>query len=71
MKSNGRGRCKRQAIAGGSVCPVHGGSAPQVKKKAQARLLALVDPALAVVLFDLQNKKEPALARRASEDVLD
>ena len=51
---------------------MHGGGAPQVKAKAKERLLALVDPALAVIHSSLQNyKKEPALAQRAAEDILD
>lgn len=35
--------CGRWAIAGGTVCPKHGGSAPQVKKAAQARLTELLE----------------------------
>jgi hypothetical protein len=31
-------RCKRRAIPGGMVCSKHGGSAPQVKAKAQERV---------------------------------
>jgi hypothetical protein len=33
-------------IKGGTVCRFHGGSAPQVKRKAQERLEALVDGAI-------------------------
>lgn len=36
-KSTGN-RCTRKAIRGGTVCPVHGGSSPNVKKAAQRRL---------------------------------
>jgi hypothetical protein len=36
-KSTGS-RCKRYAIAGGTVCVRHGGMAPHVKRKAQERL---------------------------------
>lgn len=38
-KRNGA-RCTRWAIAGGTTCPSHGGSAPAVKAAAQRRLLA-------------------------------
>jgi hypothetical protein len=37
-------RCRNFAIHGGTVCPKHGGSAPQVKRKAQERLADLIDP---------------------------
>lgn len=33
------GRCRKQPIKGGAVCRTHGGSAPQVKAAAEARLL--------------------------------
>lgn len=45
--SKGSGqRCRRKAILGGTVCPMHGGAARQVKEAAQRRLDALVDPAI-------------------------
>lgn len=34
--------CKRWAIAGGTVCPKHGGDAPQVKDAAKRRMEALL-----------------------------
>lgn len=37
--------CQAQAIKGGTVCRVHGGSAPQVKQAAMIRLLEAIDPA--------------------------
>ena len=38
------GKCRRAAIRGGTVCPTHGGQAPQVKAKAAERLADLIDP---------------------------
>jgi len=38
--------CRNWAIKGGTVCPYHGGKAPQVKAAAQRRLQAMLDPAL-------------------------
>lgn len=71
--SKGSGeRCKRQAIAGAAVCRVHGGAAPQVRAKAQERLLALVDPALAVLSHAMRQKaKQLPVAVQAARDVLD
>lgn len=33
--------CKRWSIRGGFCCPSHGGSAPQVRRKARERLVEL------------------------------
>lgn len=38
-------QCTRWTILGGSVCPTHGGSLPEVKKKAQQRLAMAADMA--------------------------
>lgn len=38
--------CRNSAIQGGLVCRKHGGSAPQVKAKAERRLRAMIDPSL-------------------------
>lgn len=38
--------CEKPPIKGGLVCMSHGGAAPQVRKKAEKRLLAMVEPAL-------------------------
>lgn len=63
-------QCGRQAIAGGNVCPVHGGAAPQVKKRAEQRLAALVDPAIER-LRRLVRSKSDSVALGAVKDVLD
>lgn len=38
--------CKKWPIAGSTVCRWHGGAAPQVKRKAEERIAAMVFPAL-------------------------
>lgn len=40
----GQRQCQRAAILGGRVCRLHGGAAPQVKRKAVERLADLIDP---------------------------
>lgn len=44
-KSTGE-QCQRAAIKGSNVCHVHGGAAPQVKKKAEERLREAAAPAI-------------------------
>jgi hypothetical protein len=58
-------------MAGGNVCRVHGGAAPQVKRRAAERLAALVDPAIGVISAALRDKKQPKIAFDAARDVLD
>jgi hypothetical protein len=63
--------CKRYAIAGGTVCPTHGGSAPQVKEAAMRRL---EDGALiaANALVTIAGKGSNEAARvRAADSLLD
>lgn len=64
-------RCKRWAIVGGKVCPMHGGKAPQVVRSARERLTALVDPALTVLEERLRDAKEPAMQIAVAKDLLD
>lgn len=57
-KTNGQ-PCKAKAIKGGTVCRVHGGSAPQVRAKAKQRLLEALDPAAAeLVRIAVKGKNE-------------
>lgn len=44
-KSSGN-QCRRDAILGGTVCQVHGGAAPQVKRKAAERIAEARDFAI-------------------------
>lgn len=69
---NRRGeRCGQSAIKGGTVCRNHGGSAPQVRRKAAIRLLELVDPAIAVLAREMVSADKSADRQRAANSVLD
>ena len=65
-------RCKNPPILAGTVCRMHGGSAPQVKEAAQRRLVAMILPALAE-LHDVLRKPDTSDADRlrAIKEVLD
>ena len=39
-------RCRNRPRLGATVCRMHGGSAPQVRRTAELRLASMVDPAL-------------------------
>ncbi len=72
QRKHGRGQCNAPAIAGGRVCRVHGGAAPQVKRVAGLRLAELVDPAIAVLSKAMRDYcKEPNVAVRAALGSLD
>ena len=62
--------CKAKAIRGGNVCRVHGGAAPQVRRKAAERLAAMIDPALAVLAATLRQKIDKRLSLSAAGDIL-
>lgn len=65
-------RCAKWAIVGGTVCPTHGGNAPQVREKARQRIAALAPRALVVLREIMEDKGAPAAARvRAAADLLD
>lgn len=64
-------RCTKAPIKGGTVCATHGGSAPQVRRKAAIRLLELVDPAIAVLAREMVQADKSADRQRAANSVLD
>lgn len=65
-------RCRRYAIKGGNVCLSHGGGAPQVRRKAQERLLGAADLMVGVLINIARNRYMPAAARvTAARDLLD
>lgn len=64
-------RCGRWAIPGGTVCPMHGGKAPQVKAAADNRLAQLVDPAIKALEALVERAKPDMTKLKAVEAVLD
>lgn len=64
-------RCRKWAIAGGTVCPTHGGQLPAVKERARLRLLSLVEPAIAVLAREMTSADKSADRQRAANSVLD
>jgi hypothetical protein len=62
--------CQHFPIRGGTVCRVHGGSAPQVQKAARQRILDLVDPALSTLEQLLDSRRED-VRLGAVKDILD
>lgn len=63
--------CRRYAINGGTVCIMHGGSAPQVQKAARERLLELQHPAINALSWLVEQKEYPSAAYAAARDILD
>lgn len=63
--------CTRFAIKGGKVCAFHGGSAPQVKRKARLRLAELVDPAIATLAREMAGADKSRDRQAAANSILD
>lgn len=64
-------RCGRSPIAGATVCRMHGGAAPQVKRKALERLMELQDRAIDRMAALMHQEQYPSTAYAASRDILD
>ena len=64
-------QCRKSAIRGGTVCETHGGSAPQVRRKAALRLLELVDPAISTLAREMVQADKSADRQRAANSLLD
>jgi hypothetical protein len=64
-------RCGKAPIKGGTVCVTHGGSAPQVRRKATLRLLELVDPAIGTLAREMVQADKSADRQRAANSILD
>ena len=68
-RKNGN-QCASYAMVGGSVCRVHGGSAPQVREAARRRIIALVPKAL-FTMSEMLSAESEAVRVRAATDILD
>jgi hypothetical protein len=60
-----------QSDSGATLCRNHGGSAPQVKRRAKERLAALVDPAIAALSKLVRSKGSTTVKLNAARDILD
>jgi hypothetical protein len=65
-------RCKREAEPGSVVCRLHGGAAPQVRKRAAERLIMSADHASQKLLEWLDDPEVPYRVRaEIAQDLLD
>lgn len=70
--TNRRGvRCQRAPIRGGTVCRMHGGAAPQVKRAAERRLEELRPLAIRYYNYLLDQKDYPSAGLGAANAVMD
>jgi hypothetical protein len=66
------GRCRREAEPGSVVCRLHGGAAPQVRKRAAERLIMSADHASQKLLEWLDDPEVPYRVRaEIAQDLLD
>lgn len=64
--------CRNRPILGGNVCRMHGGGAPQVRKRAQERILAAADMAASRLIEFARDDRIPHAVRlSAIRDLLD
>jgi len=65
-------RCRREAIDGSVVCEIHGGLAPQVRRRAAERVLLSADEAVQVIKSFISDPTVPAGVRlKAAQDLAD
>jgi hypothetical protein len=64
--------CRNYAMRGGNVCRMHGGGAPQVRRRAQERIFAAADGAAARLIEFMNDGRVPWPVRlTAARDLLD
>lgn len=64
-------QCGRPPVPGATVCSLHGGKAPQVRRAANLRLLELVDPAIATLAREMVSAPRSSDRQRAANSILD
>lgn len=64
-------QCANRPIPGGTVCRLHGGASPQVRRKAAMRLLDLIDPAITTLANEMNNALFSSDRQRAANSILD
>lgn len=62
--------CKKWAMKGSVVCNKHGGMAPQVRRKAQERILMAQDDAASLLVRFMGDEKVPFAERRRAAEFL-
>jgi hypothetical protein len=66
------GRCKREAEPGAVVCNVHGGAAPQVRRRAAERVIMTADHAAQILVTMMADTEVPFGVRaKIAQDLLD
>jgi hypothetical protein len=65
-------RCRREAVDGSVVCDIHGGAAPQVRRRAAERLIMTADEAVGLLIKWMRDPEVPHGVRaKIAQDVLD
>lgn len=63
--------CGKWAIVGGFVCMTHGGTAPQVRRRANERLLAMAPRAVQIIVELAEGSGSDVVRLRAATELLD
>lgn len=63
-------QCRKWAMKGSVVCNKHGGAAPQVRRKAQERIMMAQDDAASLIVQFMSNEDVPFAERRRAAEFL-
>jgi hypothetical protein len=65
-------RCRRESLDGSVVCDIHGGAAPQVRRRAAERLIMTADQAAQMLVRMMEDTEVPFGVRaKIAQDLLD